>query len=187
LSAFKKPEAPRLPAPMRPVVVASRPIPAPTATTVAEEPLLPSNRKLADLSCPECASPDVRKVSLIFESGTKASRSVAVGMTGDNEAGVAVIGGQQQSLLASRLQPPKLAGDGGRAFLAALATFGFFFVLCVAAGGHPSLLLLAGLVPIPIWWWVHNLYAPAARQAYEAALAQWQKQWCCMKCGNVFA
>ena len=146
-----------------------------------------AKRDSGELRCPECASPDVRKVSLIFESGTKASHSVAVGMTGNNEAGVAVIGGQQQSLLASRLQPPRLAGDGGRAFLAALAAFGFFFVLCLASQGNAFLMFMAVLAPIPAWLWVHNLYAPAAKQAHAAALAHWQKQWCCMKCGHVFA
>ena len=186
MSVFKKPEAPHPPAAMRPVAMAARPISAPVPNADAEEPV-PAKRDLGEIRCPECASPDVRKVSLIFESGTKASRSVAVGVTGNNEAGVAVIGGQQQSLLASRLQPPKQAGDGGRAFLVALATFGFFFLLCLATSGNAFLMFSAVLAPIPAWLWVHNQYAPAAKRAHEAALAHWQKQWCCMKCGHVFA
>src|SRR5207302_9837169 len=55
------------------------------------------------MKCPDCACPDVRKVSMIVETGTKSTSSVAVGMTGDGDIGGSMIRGSQQSLLSSRL------------------------------------------------------------------------------------
>jgi hypothetical protein len=190
VSVFKKPEPPRVGPASKPIGVASEAqaqslVPSPLAR---ESGPAPSKRDIAEMQCPECASPDVRKVSLIFESGTKESRGVAVGMTGSNEVGVGVMGGTQQSLLASRLQPPKqVSGDGGRAILAAIGSFLLLFLFSLAASGNGFLLALAFIAPAPAWLWVHNLYAPAAQRAYEAAMTHWQKQWCCMKCGHVFA
>jgi hypothetical protein len=159
--------------------------PEPRRTIQAVAAPGPTERK-----CPECASTDVRKVSMVFESGTKESTSVAVGMTADGDIGSAVIGGTQQSLLAQRLQPPAhpsrtatwtglLMGVG--VFIAALA-----LMLKTDAGGATGFFLLA-VVPLGVagfgYWWVMAVKRPP----YVAALAQWARSWCCMRCGQVFA
>jgi hypothetical protein len=33
-----------------------------------------------------------------------------------------------------------------------------------------------------VYWWVTSLHRPK----YTAALAEWNRQWCCMRCGQVF-
>lgn len=176
MSVFKKPEAPSL-APSRAVPIGTTRTPEPEA--------IPAKRDPADMRCPECTSPDVRKVSLIFESGTKATKSVAVGVS--NEVGVGVIGGSQQSLLAARLQPPRQDNSvpNGMAFLAALGVFGVLLIAALKGESALAFLLGLGLAALA-WGWVRGLYLPQAERAYQTAMAHWQKQWCCMKCGHVF-
>ena len=102
--------------------------------------------------------------------------------------GVGVIGGTQQSLLAARLQPPTQNNSvpNGMAFLAAAAVFVVMVVLTNLA--QSAFLFVLGLFSaIVSWYWVRSLYLPDAIRVYQTATALWQKQWCCMKCGHVFA
>jgi hypothetical protein len=75
----------------------------------------------------------------------------------------------------------------GIAFLAAVVVFGMLFVLAQMAGGHAGVFLLGLVAASGTWFWVRSLYLPQAERAYRAAMGHWQKQWCCMKCGHVFA
>ncbi len=162
---------------------ARRPEPRPTTQAVAPPTAM-------ERRCPECASTDLRKVSMVYESGTKGTTSVALGATGDGDLGTAVIGGTQQSLLASRLQPPTHPGRSAAwtGFLLAFVVFiaALALVLRTAAGKIASIFLL-GVVPLGVagvgYWWVMAIKRPP----YVAALAHWARQWCCMRCGRVFA
>ena len=163
---------------------------SPFARKPEPRPLAVAPPAATERKCPECASTDVRKVSMIYESGTKGSTGVAVGMTGDGDIGSAVISGTQQSLLAARLQPPAhpsrsatwtglLMGVG--VFIAAL-----LLMLKTDAGGAAGFFLLV-VLPLGVagsgYWWVMAVKRPL----YVTALAQWTRQWCCMRCGRVFA
>ena len=145
---------------------------------------------VGERKCPDCASADVRKLSMVYESGTKRSTSVAVGMTGDGDVGGAVIGGTQQSLLASRLKPPTRASTmalragiviGICAFIAGLVAS-----VSISASDIGFFLLLV-VVPLAAAGFGINWVLSAQRPKYEAALARWNSQWCCMRCGRVFA
>lgn len=134
-------------------------------------------------SCPKCGSDDARKVSVIFEQGTTVNKMdpmVGVG-GGGGHLGLGVVAGVRwkgQSALAARLTPPTRTRDA------------------VAAGWSVFILgAILGIAATAPWWLVigiivgvttYGLIERAQKPAYQRALARWNRQWCCMRCGEVF-
>jgi ribosomal protein L37AE/L43A len=144
-------------------------------------------KRLDEMKCPECASTEVRRMSVVFEAGTTTTSGVAVGMTGASDIGVGVVGGTQQSLLALRLRPP---ADPSRrsfwhGFLMSVVAFVVLLGLIVRPGNGVSLFLaVAGSLTVGVCVYVWSVASSTPK--HEAALARWRKQWCCMRCGHAF-
>jgi hypothetical protein len=148
-----------------------------------------AGRAGAEMKCPACASVDVKKVSLLFESGTKITQSVAVGITSSGEVGSAVIGGVGQSLLASRLRPPVDPHQTALYSAAAVAIIALavFLIGGAAAGASSSVMMVLLLITACASIGTYYFTDTRQRPAYNVALTGWNKQWCCMRCGRVFA
>jgi hypothetical protein len=139
------------------------------------------------MTCPGCGESDVRKVSLLFEQGTVVNRMnpmVGVGMGSGGDLGVGVAAGLKwkvQSALATRLSPPTFSKEGKYTGIAV----GVVLALIGSGMGSPvgPSVMLAGIAAgVLTYRHIHKRELPGV----QAALTTWNRQWCCMRCGEVF-
>ena len=159
----------------------------PEAVVVAQPQRPTASDQAAAIACPSCGSTDTRKASLMYELGTKTKAGVAIGGTGQGQLGGAVLGGKEQSLLATRLAPPKedTSVAAANAWFTALALFivGWIIAAFSTAASPLFILVLPAIAGIV----VYKITKARKRPEFVAAAAKWNKQWCCVRCGAVFA
>lgn len=142
--------------------------------------------------CPRCHSDNTASFPMIYQGGTTTGNFSALSY-GTN-AGVIGTGGKtkSQSLLAQQTAPPQKQNNGClHAFITVLILFGSMFVFTLvmtALVGESSLTgLLAfifGMVAT-IFYAVHiNRNSKAENKVWREQIAQWEKSWMCLKCGN---
>ena len=139
----------------------------------------------AVMVCPHCNSNDVRKLSLIYASGTFETKGQMHGSSYGGRSGFYFgrFRRQTQSRLSAAASPPR---KGRYTPLALLWLIGFFIVMAFAGRGRISttmalfsvsyVLLLPGLV---IGMFVYNLVV------YPAKNRLWDAKFMCQRCGAV--
>ena len=132
------------------------------------------------MTCSDCHSPDLRKVSLIYESGLTISNSRSVGGgigvgTGLG-VGVGVGGGRSRgkhvTALAARLAPPEHEGVAGLILVTIIVVFvalGFHLYWAFAIAGLTAYFAFLGIR--------HNL------KVYPVLHARWAASFMCQRCG----
>jgi hypothetical protein len=125
--------------------------------------------------CAHCEGSDLRKLSLVYESGlsfTQSSMSgVGVGLGGP-AIGVGKSKGTQISALAAKAAPPAKQRIGG--YIA-------FTIVCLF------------LVAFSNWWWLGVAIGATIvfgtirynRITWRALFAQWDAQYMCNRCGSI--
>jgi hypothetical protein len=139
------------------------------------------------MTCPGCGESDARKVSVLFEQGTtvnKMNPMAVVGMGGENPGIVGVVAGVKwkgQSALASRLSPPSLSKEGKYTGITVCVAL-FFVGTAIGGAVGPSIILAGVAAGILTCRSIQKRELPGV----QAALTTWNRQWCCMRCGEVF-
>ena len=150
-----------------------------------------------ELRCPNCGSPDLKKISLAYEEGCYRVdmrtrwRGVLFGSDGPNViVGKAVMHGVHETQLSKSLRPPMkwsyLKLGGWSVFVAFIALIAYVHSVMGSSKNASSLPLtifavvfscmfvfLVGLV------WRHN------RLIYPHEYAQWDRSFLCQRCGGV--
>lgn len=163
-------------------------------------PVRVENRGGLMVKCGNCSSEDSSKVSHLYSASTKITTSKTkgggIGISSFGSIGVGIgkasTNGTVQTVLAQQLTPPQKPSSKGLAINISIA----FFIIHVAiiapaieritgtvSGGFSTLILLGGIGYI-IYWASNKNKAKLAQ--YEASLAEWNKQWICNRCGNIF-
>ncbi len=133
------------------------------------------------LQCPECASDNVQRVSIVFESGTSTiqSRTAGVGLVGGGlGVGGATTKGVQQTTLSQKLAPPSKhrmkTAIGliivGLIILSAPSVGAKIFGLLFIGGGG-----IAGYLTFRF-----------NKNDYPVLLNKWRSSFYCNVCGSVF-
>jgi hypothetical protein len=136
-------------------------------------------------SCPQCASDQLKKASLVHEEGT----GVSVGIGVSTHGSVGVGGGVTASALALRCAPPKQRTDiissrTGFAFI-----FGIVPVLIAGAAAGPS----ADIGTFWITWLILGLIVScycsfkdfdASKALHASAMEDYHKTYICGRCGT---
>lgn len=156
-----------------------------------------AGREELDLRCPTCNSPDLKKLSLVWQEGRFAVnarsriRGVVVGEGGPNiVTGKATTRGVHESEIAKRLAPPKkwsylklVLWSGVVTFVALIA-----YVRSVMSAPGPAstmpVTLYAVLFPLVftflvLLFWRHNTVV------YAREYGQWDRSYLCQRCGSV--
>ncbi len=139
-------------------------------------------------SCPACGGSQLRKASVIYESGTSFTLGGGLGLGGDGALGL-IGGGRTRSVLAGRLAPPAEPSAAGAVFAAAaslallIPAGGLLFTAHAYLGVILAAIAAAGLVGMRSAW--HNFRAE--QRHYVARLAAWQLAWVCLACGHLFS
>jgi len=148
-----------------------------------------------DLRCPNCNSPDLKKVSLAFQEGLSRvkTRNRLFGLVfGHSGPGLLVGGaagrGVQQTELSRTLKPPVKWSYLKLALRSVLVTFVVFgaYILFVAASTPPvstlPMKLYVFLAPVVFLalvfaFWQHN------HTTFPREYAQWNRSFICQRCG----
>lgn len=168
----------------------------------SDEPFKPATPEApaTDLKCPQCNATDVKKVSLMYELGTKSTSGVAggVGMGSDGKIGVGggVMSGKSQSILAQRLSPPGKPAEESVGCTGCASMVGLFFLIAVCLSGIKdrdamlNISLIISLVgSVPFWIWAVRTFPNRNKELkikYELEINKWKSSWVCTRCGNVF-
>jgi hypothetical protein len=93
------------------------------------------------MNCPNCNSPDTRKFSVIYQSGT-AIGDFSGGVIGTSRQGLSggvFLGGtRNQTLLAHRVTPPCAVGNAPGCFVSLFTAFStLFFIFALLSGIMP--------------------------------------------------
>jgi DNA-directed RNA polymerase subunit RPC12/RpoP len=132
------------------------------------------------ITCTNCGSEKIQKVSLVHESGTSTISATTMGAavgTGGIGVGAAKTEGTQTTAISARVAPPP---HPHALFLA----FGCFFPILVLFGvfGVPWIWFCA------VWGTAAALAAYADWQAYKLRpqlLEKWERQYLCLRCGTI--
>ena len=152
------------------------------------------------IECPKCGSPDVRRISMTYKMGVQNTRSRSIGgglalsllgpMIG---MGGAVSRGQNTSLLAAQVAPPKRKSPVLRMilwFLGIDVVFYFVMMIGLVITHHhttpPLLNLFLFLLIFGVPAFQGILAARYNRKVYPEQLAQWDRIFICERCGNQF-
>jgi len=165
------------------------------------------------IACPSCASEAVRKLRVIHEAGTTYYESesdnvgVSIGMSGNPRiyTGIGSSEGVRQSKLAHRFAPPDeplkpsngcLWGCGIHVFAVLLGGILYKILTVIApekTPGHKVGLGIIIVLYIVALGFIQSRKDGGQKAAYEDALRryhrareEWEKSWCCSKCGEVF-
>jgi hypothetical protein len=145
------------------------------------------------LACPGCGSPDVKKLSLVYEEGNSTVNlsTTGVGFSGGGlGVGVANSTGMSRSLLAQNATPPaKRTNSVGCFFVMALMSL-VFGVMAIIAGGDA---LPAGIVFALLGAGVSYLCFKSQttvdkwnREEYPKLYHHWNTTFLCTRCSNRF-
>lgn len=141
--------------------------------------------------CPKCKSEDVKKVSLMYETEVQDTKTrtlgggVAAGGSGIQGVGVGIASskGTIKSLLGERIAPPQKKDKDLWKFCGII----MFVIAFIAFASHPTALtmilivLACAIVIIPL-----ALYQRKMSREYDEAFREWNLNWVCNRCGNVF-
>lgn len=161
----------------------------------AETREAPSRRESSHrrVSCPDCASTNIQRVSVVYELGTQTGTTSAVG-AGIGRDGHVVVGASSgviawSSKLAQRLSPPKLReplGCLGTVLAFCFGSFGGVVALeMIGAGDAAAFALVIGWV-FASFVRSKSLPSEEKKRQYAAQLATWNAQFICLRCGEVF-
>lgn len=131
-------------------------------------------------NCPRCQSENTQKLSMLHELGTSiidtATVGGGVGSHGSLGVGAANTTGTSQTKLAQKYAPPKKEPVLG-------AFFGCAFLGLIASIFFSGVAFLIGAV-----LGVFAAYAgyKKNKEEYPAKLRQWQSQFLCLRCENLF-
>jgi hypothetical protein len=167
-------------------VIKPAPAPAPVTPRRSAE-----HAVAAEPHCPSCNSKTVQACGMGFASGTRRSESLGISSRGRTYYRT----GRSSSILASALAPPQKEGVSMIFVLMLLGgLFGCAVWYAKYASGYSSpfnqgekwlgLLLAIGATAGGLW----GISADSARtsQEHAGAMAKWNKQWYCKKCGSIF-
>lgn len=142
-------------------------------------------------NCPACQSDQIKKISLIHEEGVRAGGSIGAGITSSGiGAGVGV--GVSTSLLAAKCAPPKKDNEAffKQAGNGLLLVFFVPLVIALMANGSWGETgwfwkAWAGL-GLALIAWLQFKFDKKQEEAYQQALADYDRTYMCSRCGHFF-
>lgn len=149
-----------------------------------------------NLRCPQCGSANVRRLRIVYESGTvRTSGFVSGGYIGDGGfygTYTGSVSGKQQSLLAKKCAPPRKR-QGGGIFLT-LVILAIMLGACILLNVEkspgdevpvPCLVFLAGLMAaVGVVWSVKDYLWN--RNEFPRLRDSWERSFLCFRCGAIF-
>ena len=149
-------------------------------------------RNPASTTCPKCGSDDTRSFEMVHSEGTSSGTFSAGSYT--LGVGATLTKGQtsNQSVLASRTQPPEKPSMQFGAILAVF--FGSFIVSMILLSyiselaGWLKLLLVIGIaggLTVGAYMFERRRLQPLETE-YEKSFASWKRNWICLRCGNAW-
>lgn len=142
-------------------------------------------------NCPACQSDQVRKISLIHEEGVRAGVGIGVGVSVSG-VGAGVGAGVSTSVLATKCAPPKKDKDaffkqvGGGLLLVFVVPL-IISLMASGSWGETGWFWKAwaglGLALIA---WLQFKFDKKQEEAYQQALADYEKTFMCCRCGHFF-
>jgi len=143
--------------------------------------------------CPSCKSDDVRKLSVIYESGTTVGSLSAsgLGMTRDALGGGVMTGELKTgTLLAQRAAPPKPVTSFGMAALFCFLGLVFLALSIVGLvkGGTVESISITFLISVVLLALGVAAFRMNEKEqtVFAKRKSEWAKTWLCMKCGEKF-
>lgn len=137
------------------------------------ERIINSSPSSGGVLCPSCHTPDVQKMSVIWQAGPSTFQYI------------------NDPLAILRFSPPQLRHGGGTKPIiwGSLIIAMFFAILCIPGVTITWKLMIC--LPVGILYLAIGCATIRANNTfntgqYLSELATWQKSWCCTRCGNVF-
>ncbi len=139
---------------------------------------------MSDLSCPRCASPDVRRFAILYKQGTMNSDSVShvAGSAGsDFASGTVSTSTVSMTKIAQETAPPRGRDVVTPGFFTILSALGLFSTF-----GMPGpwrirwLVILVVSAPFFIWRRRYN------RTVVPELMRKWDRSFLCLRCGESF-
>ncbi len=159
---------------------------------------------MAAHACPNCNSDDTSTLKMVWMSGTSDIQSkmtgVGVGVTGHGlgiGAGVGKTKGTSKTLLSQAAQPPLPPKYTEALVVALLAGLGVAFFLFMGLLSDASsdgeigvvyewtIMIAASAVAVAVYK-VTSKSNANSKKAYENRLAEYERQWICLRCGSKF-
>ncbi len=149
-------------------------------------------RNPASTTCPKCGSDDTRSFEMVHSEGTSSGTFSAGSYTFGGGATLTQGQTSNQSILASKTQPPEKPSLKFGALLFVL--FGSFIVSMIFVSyiselaGWLKLLLvfgIAGALTVGAYIFERRRLQPLEVE-YEKSFASWKRNWICLRCGNAW-
>lgn len=132
--------------------------------------------------CPSCTSEGVIKASVAYEAGSFSTRGSTVGVIA-GEGGISPVigrtGGTSQSLLATRLAPPKTERNASGCLGVGALSFAILMVVALS-DWSPWLLIV-----IPLIVWGFFMTTGETAKAEREDMAAYLAKWFCPRCGHI--
>jgi hypothetical protein len=142
-----------------------------------------------ELACPKCSSPEVRKLSLIYNEGLSIINTVshgsgvAVGAGGGMAFGShsSQTTGRQQTALSKQAAPP-----GGKHWILWSSCAAIFGLMSLSSLAHPGfgLLVMIGITAAAVRFALKGKEYNA--EVLPGLLARWEQSFMCNRCGEKF-
>jgi hypothetical protein len=151
-------------------------------------PVLKDTEKINLLQCPRCNSNDIKKISLVYESGAQNINALSSGISSGGIFGSnAAFYGTATSLWAQRFSPPGKYIRGLGVFYTVFALLIFMVIAISRASSKTSIFIFFGGLAILIVIIFFGLRKHKERtKEYRQLLHKWRCSWVCTKCGNIF-
>jgi hypothetical protein len=141
------------------------------------------------MNCPKCDSPDIRKFSVIYESGTTVGdfSGGAVGVSGDGGLAGGILAGSSgsQTLLAKRVTPPQ-SHTGAVFVIAIVAAIVTYIAVNKLSDGSLGLGFGAFTLFMVLFAALLLILNSSLVRSLPARKKLWENSWLCMKCGYAF-